>query len=355
MLTRSEATRPLDNINSHFSLTIFICHLHSQTRLLSVRMPPTRLQQHAEFLLRFPRELRDMIYPDIVKEELPVSVSNLVISGEEGHVKEPNARPPPTQHPIICPQKSHPIIAAEALEAFWQCNTFVLNFEALVASGRTLDARPKSHIRHLVVSAREEQINALYQGGNRVSCVEFECRHRSDPERRRWCELLTFPRLESLTINMIKRKRKRLCWMYFSPILHALREQQPGIKISFNVSFDEMLERDRNDPQWEAINGQPWGGEFESAGFIDVSDMFVPATREDWQYVDEYLPDRAMPTGRDIIRGLSTESPNQRRALGSLYFVSEPPLLRVQMDEHWKVYQEFEQGLHDEGSTAASL
>lgn len=271
-----------------------------------------------------------MIYPDIVKEASPILLAST--SSTTAH---------PDPHPIACVLSSNPIIAAEALEAFYQCNTFILDLDPYLGDRKMWihDSIPRSYIRHLVVVVEEE---TWEESRPIVPFVEFEQKNWNSAKRRRWIELLTFPKLETLTVNMVKKERKTFFWMFFSPILYELRARNSGFQIRFNVSFDQMLEEEWNSSVWGGINGLPVNEEFKPSGFIEVSGMFVPATDDDRQYVDDYLPEKIMPAARDVISGLFAESPARRRDLGSLYFVSEPPLLRVLMDEHWVVFKDCE-------------
>jgi hypothetical protein len=304
-------------------------------------MPQTRMQDHAAYLLRFPRELRDMIYPDVVREAFPVPlISPYLENGLSStlfHVDHSYPRP----HLITSANKSNPTVAAEALEAYWNSNTFIVDLDPVLTESRAWapSAIPRSQVHHLVVSVNEE-VQSRHPT-SKADFLAFEHQHWNNPKRQRWSELLSFSNLKTLSINMQKENPTEFCWMFLSPIICALRIRQPSLQIKFQVSFDEMLDKEWNNEYWAQFNDQPTGG-YKRAGFSDVSDVFGAATEGDRCYVNEYLPQRKMPTGRDAVRGLFEESPAQRRALGSLYFVSEPSLLRVLMDEHYEVYVECE-------------
>jgi hypothetical protein len=305
-------------------------------------MSQTKMQDHATYLLRFPRELRDMIYPDVVREASPVPlISPYLENGLSStlfHIDHPYPKP----HLITRADRSNPTVAAEALEAYWNSNTFIVDLDPALPELRTWvhSAIPRSQVHHLVISVNEE----IHSGHpkSRADFLAFEHQHWNNHKRRRWSELLGFSNLKTLSINMHKQHPTEFCWMFLSPILYTLRTRQPGLQIKFQVSFDEMLIKEWNNEYWAQFNNQPLTGEYERAGLVDVSDTFGAATEGDRCYVNDYLPHRIMPTSRDAIRGLFEESPAQRRALGSLYFVSEPSLLRVLMDEHYEVYTECE-------------
>ena len=283
-----------------------------------------------------------MIYPDVVREASPIPlISPYLANGLSStlfHIDHPYPKP----HLITRVDTSNPTVAAELLEAYWNTNTFTIELDSALPESRTWaqSAIPRSQVHHLVVSVNEE----IHSGHpkSKADFLAFEHEHWNDPKRQRWSELLGFSNLKTLSINMHKQHRTEFCWMFLSPILCTLRTQRPGLQIKFQVCFDKMLDKEWNNLYWEQYNSETLTVAYECAGFVDVSDVFGAATKGDRCYTNEYLPHREMPTGRDAIRGLLDESPAQKRALGSLYFVSEPSLLRVLMDEHYEVYTECE-------------
>jgi len=315
-------------------------------------MTSIQMHEYAAKLLLLPRELRDMIYPHIVREATPIILASSPDSliPERDRVKQATSG----LHPIACAESSHPIIAAEALEAYWQCNVFALDLHptCMIENTWIHGGAPKSQIRHLVVFVEEEP-SAIFSTqsssyGSADHLALFERTHWDVPKRQKWNELLAFPKLESLTINMVKVLNTNFDWLFPGPILMELRSQNPSIQISFNISFDEILEEAWNQPGW-APAIVPYGvaassipDRYQPMGYIDVSDVFLPATPEDKQYVAEYLPGKRMPTGRHVTRGLLSEPPAQRRLLGHLYFIKEPALLKVLMEEHWMMYKSCE-------------
>jgi hypothetical protein len=289
-----------------------------------------------------------MIYPDIVREPSPVPLISPYLGDGLSSTELYVVYPYPKPHPITCADMSSPVVATEALEAYWNSNTFIVDFDPALPESKAWghSAIPRSEVHHLIISFNEE----IHPGhpNHKADFLAFEERNWNHPYRQRWSELLGFSNLKTLSIRMNKQHPTQFCWMFLSPVLCMLRTRQPGLQFSFQVSFDDMLIEEWNNEYWEQVIGRPLEGEYENSGFVDVSDAFGAATEVDRCYANEYLPHRIMPTGRDAIRGLFQELPAQRRMLGSLYFVSEPQLLKVLMDEHFEVYKECESKRQDD-------
>jgi hypothetical protein len=288
-------------------------------------MQPYSLEELGRRLLQLPRELRDLIYPHIVREDSPIDITNRDI-----------------QVPL-----SFSILSAEWLEATYAHNTCSVTFydfslnEGIPA--RSLwGASPyhKRFIRDLEVNATE----GLPQE-KELKALELECTTKRPHHRQKWNELLDLPRLESLTIQFQKRNRSVFVWADFSPILYQLRERNPKLRITFNISFDEILEH-----QWsvDSFLHEERGGwttraleddSYLPMGFVDMSELVQPPDDDDRAYVEEHLLGSREIGSRDVVRGLLDETPTNRRVLARCYVVKEPPLLRMRMAEHFAIYK----------------
>ncbi|KAF2655580.1 hypothetical protein K491DRAFT_692781 [Lophiostoma macrostomum CBS 122681] len=269
-------------------------------------------------LLHFPREIRDMIYPYILTSSTPISLTTL------------NASP----HPLTCPETTHPIIFAEALEAFYTCNTFIVH--TTKHGGFTSDTNSGPHpdllhhqLRHLIVAAVESTSRwEPPSDGHGAVYIAYGTAL--------WTPLLSFPRLQSLTIRMQKSHDSLLVWEDFAPILFSLRERLPNLRIRVEMSFDALLRAAWESAVW--IDEEE-AGPYQEMGFIDVTHLFEAPSREDREYVAEYLGGvKKMPDSPTITRGLLDCTAADRRLLGVHYVVKEPHLLSLLMQEK---YEEF--------------
>lgn len=268
--------------------------------------------------LALPRELRDLIYPYIVTQDAPINLTNTDISS-----------------PV-----SHPLIAAEWLEAIYTYNTCSVTF-SYEATLRYKKLRPsiwgahaeyKSYIRRLIVNADE----APYEHLHNLEKLEEKYRSGGSMSRLEWTDLLELPRLESLTINLQKTHPKVFSWTNFSPILYEIREQIPRLCIIFKVSFDAILESIWNEMTFV---DNVHDGNYEPMGFVDVSELIAAPTDEDRGYVDEHMRGSRDLGKRDIVRGLLDESAEDRRVLAQYYLVKESSLLRVLMAKQYEIYK----------------
>ncbi|KAF2736166.1 hypothetical protein EJ04DRAFT_511289 [Polyplosphaeria fusca] len=280
------------------------------------------LQRTSSLLLDLPREIRDTIYAFVFEDPTPSIL-------DEGRL-----------HKITNPAHSNAIVASEALEAHYIHVPQVI----FIHPNEMLPSSPfpswTTHsfipsIRHLVVSAEET-------GSRFFSDIDafnmYEIAHAKSCSRRLWETLLKFERLSTLEIRMQKRTPASLFTHDFGPVVYALREFHPGLKIAFSVSFDDFLEYIWVEPHWSEEQVR-----FKRAGFTDASELLDPPSDEDRAYVAKYLPDhlrlQTMPNGRNIEEGLLDLNVKDRRALAKHYIVQEPQLLRMLLAEQWRVYQ----------------
>ncbi|KAF2467605.1 uncharacterized protein BDR25DRAFT_305393 [Lindgomyces ingoldianus] len=282
-------------------------------------------------LLRLPRELRDIIYRYAFFSSSPIYFSRPV-------------------HPLfVSSPYTHPTIGEEALEAFYSCNTFVVGSPRSNDQwGKYLSYNPL--IRHLVIHVEEELNEPAISTISDVQ--EYESRRLSgaDPVRRNWEKLLEFPKLATLTINLEKIRDNSFSFRTFAPIIYTLRAQHPKLVLKFCVSFDTILQSAWDDPYWShpnwAVNGINEES-FNEAGPIDVTELIAPPSEDDKKYVEEFLPNRRMPMGRSVKRGLLDCNVSEKKALAKHYVVKEPALLRVLMEEHYKIYQEYQKKVRE--------
>ncbi|KAH7089218.1 hypothetical protein FB567DRAFT_523307 [Paraphoma chrysanthemicola] len=280
-------------------------------------------------LLRLPRELRDLVYSYIVREDSPIDLTNGNIQISLGY----------------------PIVSAEWLEAVYTHNICSVTFNDSDL-GDSIPPRSlwgtfpsyKRHIRDLEVNATEILLQET-----ELEALELECTTQQPGCRRHWNELLELPRLETLTIKFQKENRNSFAWANFSPILYRLRELNPRLRITFNVSFDNILEKHWSvDPfPHEGRGGRILGAiedePYLPMGFVDMSELVKPPCDADRAYVEEHLLGSRGIGSRDVVRGLLDETPAHRRVLAECYVVKEPPLLRFLMAEHYTVYKAYKE------------
>ncbi|KAF2268774.1 hypothetical protein CC78DRAFT_529752 [Lojkania enalia] len=293
---------------------------------------PKNLQSFSSLFLRLPRELRDLVYPDVVNQSSPIPLSN------------------PEPHPITNPLLSNATVATEALEAFYANNTFIVPIPSTFGAPPTWTAHPHLQFIRRVIATADEAFN-IHDGNCLQRLSETMAPTEILHQYSYWTSLLSLTSLQSLTIHMEKRANLSLKSVEFAPTLYILRSRSPPPDIQFCISFDVRLKELWDYPFWDDFytesNPMPvsLARDYEPAGWIDMSELFGPATEEDRKYVEEYLPDRVMPEGRNVQTGLLDCSPDERRALAKHYVVSEPELLRVMMEEHyefWKKYKSIE-------------
>jgi hypothetical protein len=269
--------------------------------------------------LDLPRELRDLIYPYMVTQDDPIDITHT-------NLKSP---------------VEHPVIAAEWLEAIYAHNICSVTFSIeTVLKNRSVQrsiwgAHPeyKRCIRWLTINVDEA---FSYEHQYILGKLEPKCIIKDSQCRQEWKDLFELPRLESLAINMQKQYPRMFSWAIFSPILYQLREHMPRLQITFNISFDAIL-----DHVWDEMFyiDNAHDDSYLPMGFVDLSDLIALPTDEDKRYVDEHMRGSRDVGARDIVRGLLDESPENRRLLAQHYVVKEPQLLRVLMAEHYEVYK----------------
>jgi hypothetical protein len=289
-----------------------------------------------------------MIYPFIVTESSPIPLSS------------------PTPHPITSATFTHPIIAAEALESYYQSNTFILNLpdDANNANDITNESddseQPwgphaslaKHHIHTLVVQATESRIPLP------KLLIPFTLTQAHQTlASQRWRVLLALPHLSALTIRLQKTQPNHFVWQDMNPILRYLQARHPHFTLRIEISFDGMLRKEWEDPRWLENGGEE--KPYDPMGYINVSELFAAPTEADRAYCAEYLPDHGDPkyiaeyrvmlpsVGRPIILGLLSCSAEERRVFGVHYVIRDPPLLRMQMQEHFEWVKELDAGVEE--------
>lgn len=293
--------------------------------------PPASTINPALFL-RLPRELRDEIYFEVLRDGPAVSL----IQSQVRYI------------PSVFQQED--ILLNEALEIYYRVQTLKLDLEVSTPDGCVDDLLHdpdiKQKVRRLVVQCDERD-------SYHSNAKEYEEHSRKSRDRRRWEQLLDMPHLEDLTINMQKHHDcAALFTLDFAPILQALRKRTPGIKIVFNISFDSMLQDEWDEPWWHQWSLQntdiePDSDCYEKMGFTDVSDLFAPSSDEDFAHIEEHLSEewlsKSMPYCPSIKHGLLSETPANRRALATHYVAKEPALMRSLMEAHYWVYWRFQE------------
>lgn len=282
-----------------------------------------------EQFLNLPRELRDLIYAEVFRDSAPVPLEDVQIRL--------------AGFPLLAPNGIVQNMTSETVEAFYTHSTFKISIaepqpgKVLCTIGGSMFPQYEKFIRKLVVHAEE----ALLWDSTTLEHVERNCRGGNQRTRARWETLLQLPRLEQLAICLQKQGNDRFCWADFSPVLCELRERLPKLQISFSISFDTLLERYWSDPMWDnhIEPGNVEGLPYDPMGFVDVTELIQPPTKEDFTYVKDYISDDKETRGQDIVRGLLDEMAPHRRALAMHYLVKEPALLRVRMLEHYEVYK----------------
>jgi hypothetical protein len=279
-----------------------------------------------------------MIYPYILTTSTPIPLETLT--------KSP--------HPLTCPG-AHPMLAAEALEAFYKHNTFIIQtsrhggFTASTNWGPHPDLLHQ-HTRHLIISAFES--TSRWEPASDTSPAVFIAYGTC-----LWTPLLAFPRLQSLTIKLQKQHDSFLVWQDFAPILFTLRSRFPNLQSRVEISFDAMLHAAWDDAMWIDDDED---GPYQAMGFINVTHLFAPPSQADREYVAEYLAETGgeqtekMPISPYITQGLLDVTAADRRLLGVHYVVKEPQLLRIMMQREFerfvRVRDEGAEGMRDVGA-----
>ncbi|OAL54290.1 hypothetical protein IQ07DRAFT_583584 [Pyrenochaeta sp. DS3sAY3a] len=270
--------------------------------------------------LNLPRELRDLIYRYVVAKDKPINITGI---GPR-------------------PQLAHPIISPELCKAFYENNTVSVTFaDYFRIRNNTVPLRTwgirsqyRRHIRHLIINASE---SLPIETDLSPEALEYECAVSRPTVRKQWEELLELQSLQSLTINMQKYSTRVFTWANFAPVLYQLRDENVNLKITFNISFDTVLKINWSGPWESQFHDANFDG-YESMGFVDVSDLVARPSEEDRAYVEEHVKVRKR-SRMDAVEGLLMETAANKRLLAPHYMVKDPPLLRVQMEEHYQVYR----------------
>lgn len=300
-----------------------------------------------ENFLKLPKELRDLIYAELYSGSAPVPLEDVQIG------------PAGLALLAIEDQEMDQSLVAEILEAFYTHHTFSLTLSDtndvrhICPADCSVSPQYEEYIRKLVVNAEEAELG----GTTSLEALELRCLDVLHPTRARWEGLLKLPRLEQLSIRLQKRTNHHFSWADFSPILIQLRKNLPKLQVSFSISFDTLLERYWSDPIWENYTepGNVVEEPYDPMGFVDVTELIEPSTKEDVTYVQENLAENMETQGQDILRGLLDESAPQRRALALHYVVREPALLRVRIMEHYEVYKKMRDAEVEQGSIDSAM
>jgi hypothetical protein len=282
-----------------------------------------------ELFSRIPRELRDLIYAEVLSDAAPVSLRDLQIG--------------PGGLALLAAGDTGPDLKAEILEALYTHGTLIIPFsdprgsEYTCCINSSTFPQLEEHIRKAVILAEESELPCTES----LEHLETLCRSNDlGKTRAQWEGLLRLPRLEHLTIRLQKKVSTHLSWADFSPIIVQLRKNLPKLKITFTISFDTLLERVWYDPIWEN-NTEPGNVQelpYDPMGFVDVTELIQPPTVDDFTYVEIHIAGDMSTYGRDIVRGLLDETAALRRGLAMHYVVKDPELLRVRITEHYEVY-----------------
>ncbi|ORY02062.1 hypothetical protein BCR34DRAFT_574463 [Clohesyomyces aquaticus] len=278
-------------------------------------------------LLRLPRELRNLIWPHVTTLPFPIGLERI------GAPSDP------------------PMLHVELLEAFYSCNTFIVVFPPMEVHANPAKWGPNQSynhlIRHLIVYTTE----SIHPPSKlQFQAFENHCPKLVDSQSVDWTYLLDLPRLSTLAINLNKMQENKFHFWNFAVIIPALRAQLPKLNLKFCVSFDAILSEAWNDPYWRRFPRNLGDNDipYESAGYIDSTEIVAPPSEDDKKYVEEFLPHRVMPAGPPIRQGLLACSVANRQILGKHYVVKEPALLRVLIEEHYMNYKDckerYEQG-----------
>jgi hypothetical protein len=281
----------------------------------------TNLDQFTPHILQLPRELRDLIWAYTVKQDSPIAITENVL-------------------PVDIADTT---IREELQEAAYIYNTLIVTLsdpDTIMDSTAApniwgIHPQCKRHIRKLIFEVME---NAMYDDHAALLTREHERAVSQSWTRKQWANLLELPRLENLTINMQKPATTQFAWTVFSPILIQLRKSKPNVCITFNISFDNILERAWNDEIWD-VGDDTGDAEYQPMGFVDMSELVELPTHEDRAYVEEYGFDIRNMSTRLVVQGLLTQSTADKRRLAIHYVVREPQVLKVLMEKHYEVYK----------------
>jgi hypothetical protein len=233
---------------------------------------------------------------------------------------------------------SNTTILAELREATYTHNTLVVTFISNPWPNYLLSiwGMHLEHTRHIKSLIVESQEGPAYPTD--LLTWERECASSPISLRKQWNQLLSLPRLESLTINMQKSSTRtgRFSWNVFTPIFYQLRSSIPKLRLTFNISFDTIL---RN--RWE--NGDiVFDEEYHPMGYVDITELFERPSQEDRQYVEQHYQGRRDVAGRDAMRGSLLCDQEDRRALATHKLLKDPELTRVMIEEHYEIFKRVE-------------
>jgi hypothetical protein len=272
-----------------------------------------RLDQLTGRILQLPRELRDMIWAYTVQQDEPINITNTTINL--------NA--------------SNTTILAELREAAYTHNTLIVTFPDS-RQGNSLSsiwgAYPeyKRHIQSLIAEVRElpgyPKDLLTWERENACSLTSL---------RKYWNQLLSLPRLESLTINMQKSSTRQFSWPVFAPVLCRLRSSLSKLHLTFNISYDNLLKN-----RWE-MGDIVFDEEYDPMGYVDITELFKPPSQEDKQYVEQHYRGRRESIERDATGSLLLDT-EDRRALATQRLLKEPELKRVMIEEHYEIFKRVE-------------
>jgi hypothetical protein len=293
------------------------------------------LDQFTLHIQQLPRELRDLIWAYTVKQDGPVAITESVIPIDIADIGiRDELEEAACIYNTLIVTLPHPdtILDDTTRPTIWgtrpQCKRHIRKLIIEVVEATLYDSHPRVLMRkdhpHLLTREHERTVSRSWS-------------------RKQWADLLEMPRLETLTINMQKPANTDITWTVFSPILIQLRKSKPNVCITFNISYDNMLERIWNMGAWADVGDE----DYEPMGFADVSELVGLPTHEDRAYMGDngfdiseisYSSIRSMPN-RLVIQGLLPQSAPDRRRLAPHYLVREPQVLKVLIGEHYEVYR----------------
>ena len=286
----------------------------------------TIVDQLTPHLVGLPRELRDVIFAHAVTQDEPVKITERKIEFDF----------------------ANDMLQDELMESMFTHNTIGITFPNTdrVADGTEstsiwgVHTNYKRYVRKLIVAVTEPPVHPTNSQDSRLSDTGSY-----NAEQKQWQQLLSFPHLSHLTVNMQKRNPKHFTWTVFTPTLIHLRNMIPTLSLTFNISFDALL-KPRWDSEAEDLGGtQAWMHPYGPMGFRDVSELFERPSEEDRAYVRAHFNENSEIESRDAMRGLIYESRGDKRALAACYLVRDPALLRVRAEE---LYLKMEVGKNDE-------
>lgn len=328
------------------------------------------LKQFSDRLVKLPRKIRNMIFGYVVRQDTPINLNDTaigfsVMDSTLLELQEAAYKNNAFSFTILPPIRKLPCIVhnpdiffgadgsnsdSEVEEDSEFCNCAVItdplstcSYEEYQFTIWGVHFEYKKYIQHLIVVAEEIEVPDLNPHDSEICFTKDRPRIRTQ-----WKELLDLPCLQNLTVQWEKTSLRKFTWADFAPVIRQLRSTRPKLHLTFNMSYESLILKNHG-LRSSLVSYSCFKKMSSSTLSANITELFDPPTEEDGVFArDDVEKERQTPVYA-ILGTLVNRNLNESGLRSTLrnFLIGHPAYRRVELDEHWKVYQKVKEGSHD--------